>query len=76
MRLLILIKKRVNNVQIFGSNCRKEGDRPVPECGDPTVKYGREGVMVWGCFVTLKVLPHPKMKILSLITYPHVVPNP
>ncbi len=76
VRLLILIKKRVNNVQIFGSNCRKEGDRTVPECVDPTVKYGRGGVMVWGCFVTHKVLPHPKMKMLSLITYPHVVPNP
>ncbi len=25
---------------------------------------------------SLKGLLHPKMKILSLITYPHVVPNP
>ncbi len=24
----------------------------------------------------VKGLLHPKMKILSLITYPHVVPNP
>ncbi len=25
---------------------------------------------------SIKGLLHPKMKILSLITYPHVVPNP
>ncbi len=24
----------------------------------------------------IKVILHPKMKMLSLITYPHVVPNP
>ncbi len=62
VRLLILIKKRVNNVKIFGSNCRKEGDRTVPECVDPTVKYERGGVMCGGALWHLKCYPTPKWK--------------
>ncbi len=33
-------------------------------CTHPGVQQGLKGIV------------HPKMKILSLITYPHVVPNP
>ncbi len=38
------------------------------------IKYG--GTQEPVRFDIIKGIVHPKMKILSLITHPHVVPNP
>ena len=29
---------------------RRVGERMIAACVDPTIKHGRGGVMVWGCF--------------------------
>ncbi len=44
----------------------------IPVCQSKTVL--QDALSLWG--PELKGLVHPKMKILSLITHPHVVPNP